>query len=56
MDVKPLFHVEVLLDHATKTKDHLVVGVGDILAVLLIAHDKMPGDKYFVEKEDGTCK
>ncbi len=54
-DVQHLFTVEVLLDHS-KTKDHLNCELGEILFVLLIAHEKMPGDRYLVEKEDGTSE
>ncbi len=39
-----------------KTKDHMVVDMGELLFVLLIAHDKMASDRYLVEKEDGTSE
>lgn len=52
-DVKNLFTVEVMLNHS-RTKDHLPCETGEVLFVLLIAHDKMPQDRYLVEKEDGT--
>ena len=54
-DVQHLFAVEAVLEH-TKTKDHLPIEVGELLFVLLIAHDKMPSDKYLVEKDDGTSE
>lgn len=54
-DVKHLFAVEVVLEH-TKTKDHLACDTGEILFVLLIAHEKMPSERYLVEKEDGTSE
>ena len=47
--------MEVVLAHS-KTKDHLAVEIGEVLFVLLIAHDKMSQDRYLVEKEDGTSK
>ena len=50
-----LFTVEVLLEHP-KTKDHLPVNIGEVLFVLLLAHDKLPDGKYLVEKEDGTSE
>lgn len=50
-----LFTVEALLDHP-KTKDHLPVTIGEVLFVLLLAHDKLPDGKYLAEKEDGTSK
>ena len=37
-----------------KAKDHLKCSTGEFLFVLLIAHEKMSADNYFVEKEDGT--
>ncbi len=54
-DVEPLFAVEVLLEHG-KTKDHLNFVVGEVACVLLLSHAKLPGDRYLVEKEDGTSK
>ena len=54
-DVQHLFTVEVLLDHS-KTKDHLGCDKGDVLFVLLIAHDKMSSDLYLAEKEDGISE
>ena len=54
--MKHLFAVEVLLDHPKPTKDHVACAAGDILFVLLIAHEKMAGDRYLVEKEDGTSE
>jgi hypothetical protein len=50
-----LFTVEVLLEHP-KTKDHLQISIGEVLFVLLLAHDKLPDGKYLVEKEDGTSE
>ena len=53
--MQPLFTVEVVLEHS-RTKDHLQCEKGEVLFVLLIAHDKMPSDKYLVEKEDGNSE
>lgn len=53
LDVKPLFTIEILEDHP-KGKDHVPVTQGEVCFVLLISHDKLPNDRYFVEKEDGT--
>ncbi len=53
--VEPLFAVEVLLDQG-KTKDHLQFTPGEVARVLLLSHPKLPGDRYLVEKEDGTSK
>ncbi len=55
-DVKNLFAVEVMLDHPKPTKDHIVCNTGDVLFVLLIAHEKMSPEKYLIEKEDGTSE
>jgi len=52
-DVKHLFAVEVLLDHPKATKDHVACNAGDILFVLLIAHEKMAGDRYLEGGTDG---
>ena len=39
-----------------KVKDQLSVTKGEVLYVLLLAHDKLPDGKYLAEKEDGTSK
>ncbi|CAI8055753.1 Filamentous hemagglutinin [Geodia barretti] len=52
-DVQSLFAVEVQEDHP-KTKDHMAVSKGEQVYVLLISHPKLPNDRYFIEKDDGT--
>ena len=54
-DVKSLFAVEILDDHA-KAKEHMAVSKGEQCFVLLINHPKLPEERYFVEKEDGTSE
>ena len=54
-DVQSLFAVEILQDHP-KAKDHMAVSQGEKYFVLLINHPKLPDDRYFVEKEDGTSE
>ena len=54
-DVQHLFAAEVVLEHS-RTKDHLGCDIGELLFVLLIAHDKMTKDRLLVEKEDGTSE
>ena len=53
--MKSLFTVEILEDHP-KGKDHLPVSKGETCFVLLINHPKLPDERYFVEKEDGTSE
>ena len=55
IDMQHLFTVEALLEHP-KTKDHLPISEGEVLFVLLLAHDKLPDGKYLAEKEDGTSE
>jgi hypothetical protein len=54
-DVQSLFGVEVQEDHP-KAKDHMAVSKGEQVYVLLINHPKLPNDRYFIEKDDGTSE
>ena len=54
-NVQHLFAVEVT-EKQGKGKDLLPCEVGEVLFVLLIAHEKLSSDKYLVEKEDGTSE
>ena len=46
----------VILEDRPKAKDHLAVVKGEIVAVILIKHDKLPQNKLLVEKDDGTSE
>ena len=53
--MEPLFTVEMIEAHP-KTKDHLPVGRGEKLSVLLAEHPQLPMGKYIAEKEDGQSE
>ena len=53
-DVLPAYETRAS-ESNNKSKDNLLVyQVGDVIYVLLIAHEKMPSHCYLGEKEDGT--
>ena len=53
--MEPLFIVEMIEAHP-RTKDHLPVGRGEELSVLLAEHPHLPMGKYIAEKEDGQSE